>query len=54
MIMKEGETFAQYCGQIKVVLNVIKGDRGIIFDETVISKVFKNLLPLYAIRVSTI
>ena len=54
MTMKEGETVAQYCGQIKEVANAIQGVSGIIFDETVIRKVLKTLLPIYAIILSTI
>ncbi len=52
--IKDGEIIAQYCGWIKEVVNAIKGARGIISDEIVISKVLRTLLPIYAIRVSII
>ena len=54
MRTQEGETIFQYCGRIKGVANVIRGSKGMIDDETAISKVLRTLLPIYAIRVSTI
>lgn len=50
MKMQEGENIAQYCGRIKYVVNSIRGAYGIIEDETIISKVFRNFFPIYAIK----
>jgi hypothetical protein len=52
--MKEGEMIEQYCGQIKDVFNIISGVVRYISKEIVVRKVLGNLLPIYAIRVSTI
>ena len=54
MRMKEGEIVAQNSSRIKEVVNAIRGVGGIIFDETIINKVLWTLLPIYAIRISTI
>ena len=54
MKMEEGETVAQYVARIKEVVSVIKGADGAIEDDTVLRKVLRTLLPIYAIRVSTI
>ena len=40
--MKEGENVTQYYGQIKEVVNVIRGIGGQISDETMISKVLRT------------
>lgn len=53
MKMKEGENIVQYYGRVKEVVNSIIGARGIINDETMIRKVLRTLLHIYAIRVST-
>ncbi len=51
MRMMEGENKVQYCTRVKEVVNAIQGANGEIKDETVISKVLKTQLPIYAIRV---
>ena len=52
MKMEEGKTVAQYVARIKEVVSVIKGANGTINEDTVLSKVLRTLLPIYAIRVS--
>ena len=54
MKMEEGETVVQYVARIKEVVSAIKGVDGTIDDDIVLSKVLRTLLPIYAIRVSTI
>ena len=54
MRMQEGENITQYFSRIKDVVNTIRGSTGKIYDGTVLSKVLRTLLPIYAIRVSTI
>ena len=54
MKMEEGENIAQYVATIKEVVSAIKGATGKIDDDTILSKVLRTLLPVYAIRVSTI
>lgn len=54
MKMMGGENIVQYCTRLKEVVNAIWGSNGTIEDEIVISKVFRTLLHIYAIRVSTI
>ena len=53
MRMEEGENIAQYVDRIKEV-SAIKGATSQIDDDTMLSKVLKTLLPIYATRVSTI
>ena len=53
MRMEEGENIAQYASRIKVV-SAIRSTNGVLDDETIISKVLRTLLPIYAIRVSAI
>ena len=52
--MEEGKTVAQYVVRIKEVVSAIKGADGTIDDDTVLSKVLRTLLPVYAIRVFAI
>ena len=54
MRMQEGENVAQYCSKIKYVVNSIRGSTSKIDDEHVLRKFLRTLLPIYAIRVSTI
>ena len=54
MRMEKGETVAQYVARIKEVVSVIRGADGPIDDDTVLSKVLRTLLPIYAIRVFAI
>lgn len=49
--MKEGEKIAHYYSWIKEVVNSSRGCDGKIEDETMINKVLRTLLPIYAIRV---
>ena len=52
--MEEVETVAQYVVRIKEVVSAIRGVDGLIDDDTMLSKVLRTLLPIYAIRVSAI
>jgi hypothetical protein len=54
MRMMEGENIVQYYTRVKEIVNAIRSANGEIKDEIVISKVLRTLLPIYAIRVSTI
>ena len=54
MRIEEGENIAQYVARIKEVVSAIKGAIGHIDDKFFLSKVLRTLLPIYAIRVSTI
>ena len=54
MRMQEGENIAQYCLRIKDVVNAIRGAIGTIDDDTILIKVLRTLLPIYAIRVSAV
>ena len=54
MRMQEDENIAQYFSKIKDVVNAIRVATDKIGDDTVLSEVLRTLLPLYAIRVSTI
>ena len=54
MRMEEGEIVDQYVARIKDVVSAIKSVDGLIYDDTVLSKVIRTLLLVYAIRVSAI
>ena len=54
MKMEEGENIAQYVARIKEVVSAIKGATSKIDDDTMLRKLLITLLPIYAIRVSTI
>ena len=54
MIMREDENISKYVERIKASISSIKAFGGKIEDETVISKVLRTLLPIYAIRVFAI
>ena len=54
MRMEEGENIAQYDARIKEVVGGIKGATRKIDDDTMLSKVLRTLLFIYAIRVSAI
>lgn len=54
MKMKEGENISQYSERIKESVSAIRAVEGDIVDETMINKVVRTLLPIYAIRVSKI
>ena len=51
MRMQEGETIAQYSPRIKDGVNAIRGATGTIYDDTILRKTLRTLLPIYAIRV---
>ena len=52
--MREYEKFAMYNHRIKAMVFAINASRGMIEDETLVSKFLKTILPTYAIRMSTI
>lgn len=52
--MVEGETIQQYGIRIKTIVGDIKSARGTMDDSTIVSKVLRTLLPVYAIRVGAI
>ena len=54
MRMREDENIAKYVERVKANVSAIKASGGEIKDETVVSNVLRTLLPIYAIRVSTI
>ncbi|MDF3675365.1 hypothetical protein P3S39_25040, partial [Enterobacter hormaechei] len=54
MRMREDENISKYVERVKASVRAIKASGGDINEETVISKVLKTLLPIYAIRVSAI
>ena len=54
MRMEEGENIAQYVARIKEVVSAIKGSTSSIDDDTMLSKVLRKFLAIYAIRVFAI
>ena len=54
MKMKEDENISQYANRIKASVSAIWEVGEIIEDATIVSKVLRTLLPIYAIRVSAI
>ena len=52
--MEEGENIAQYVARIKELVNTITKANGKLDNDIVLSKFLRTLLPIYAIRVSTI
>ena len=54
MRMREDENIAKYVERVKASVNAIRASRGEIKDETVVSKVLRTLLLIYAIRVYVI
>ena len=54
MRMREDEKIAKYVERIRASVSAIRASRGEIKEETVISKVLRTLLPIYAIRVYVI
>ena len=52
--MREDENIEKYVERIKVSISAIKASRGDIKEETIVSKVLRTLLPIYAIRVFSI
>ena len=54
MKMREDENISKYVEWIKASVTKIRASRGEIKEEIVIIKFLRILLPIYAIRVSTI
>ena len=54
MRMREDENIAKYVDRIKACVSAIRASGGDIKGEIVIRKNFRTLLPIYAIRVSSI
>ena len=54
MKMRGDENISKYVERIKASVSAIRSSRGKIEDKIVVSKVIRTLLPIYAIRVSTI
>jgi transcriptional regulator of aromatic amino acid metabolism len=54
MKMREDENITKYVERIKASVSAIKAFGGDIGDKIVVRKVLKTLLPIYAIRVSSI
>jgi hypothetical protein len=52
--MREDENIAKYVERIKASVSAIKASGGDIKEETIVSKFIRILLPIYAIRVSSI
>ena len=52
--MREDENITKYVEKIKSSVSAIKASRGTIEDVIVVSEVLINLLPIYAIKVSSI
>ena len=52
--MREYKNIAKYVERIKASVSEIKASRGDIQETTIVRKVLRTLLPIYAIRVSTI
>ena len=48
------KTLQKYAKRIKASVSAIRASRGEIEEETIVRKILKTLLPIYAIRVSTI
>ena len=54
MRIEEGENISPYASRIKEVVSAISSANGVLDDETINRKVLRTLLPIYAIRVSTV
>lgn len=54
MRMREDENISKYVERVKASVSAIKASRGDIKEETIISKLIRIFLPIYAIRVSAI
>ena len=54
MKMEEGENIVQYVARIKEVVSEIKGATGHIDDDTILRKLSRTLMHVYAIRVYAI
>ena len=49
--MRDDEKIAKYVERIKACVSAIKTSGGEIKEETIVSKIIRSLLPIYAIRV---
>jgi len=54
MNMEEGENVVQYVARVKEIVSVIRSLGGQLQEEIVSRKYLRDLIPIYAIRVSTI
>ena len=54
MRIREEENVAKYVERIKVSVSAIRASRGEIKEQIVVSKIIRTLLPIHAIRVSSI
>ena len=54
MRMREDENVAKYVEIIEASVSAIRSSRGEIKEETIVNKILRTLLPIYAIRVSII
>ena len=54
MRMREDENVAKYVERIKASFSEIRASGGEIKEEIFVSKILKTLLPIFAIKVSTI
>ena len=54
MRMREDENVVKYVERIKASVSAIRASGGEIKEETIVSKILKKILPIYAIIVSTI
>ena len=54
MKIREDENIAKYVERIKTSVRAMKASRGDIKEETIVSKVLRTFLLIYAIRVSAI
>ena len=54
MKMREDENITNYSKRIKASVSAIGASRGKIKDATVVNKVLRTLIPIYAVIVSTI
>ena len=52
--MREDETIAKYVERVKASVSAIRASGGEIKEETIVSKILRTFLSIYAIRVSSI
>ena len=52
--MREDENIVKYVERIKVSVSAIRRSRGEIKEETIVNKILKKILPIYAVRVFSI
>ena len=54
MRMREDENIVKYVERIKASVSAIKASGGYVLEATIVRKVLRTLLPIYAIRVFSI